>query len=57
MDDKFTEYLAGLDIKKEDKNYLSSFFRKKEYIDNLNKTTIRMTGNNNIVNSSMGNYN
>lgn len=51
--DTFKEYLDILG--EEDKEYVSSFFNKREYIENLNETAIKHCGNN--IFSGKGNYN
>lgn len=49
----YEEYLNSLDTN--EKEYVANFFKKKEYIEGLNKTAI--DNSNDIVHSSSGNYN
>lgn len=52
----FNDYLTNLEISDEDKKYVLSFFKKKNYIDKLNDTAIKAFNGKSLM-SGLGNYN
>lgn len=55
-EESFLEYLKNAPISQADKQYASSFFKKKEYIDKLNDTAITAFDGVSLS-SGMGNFN